>query len=404
MKKTILFAGLMMVAAMFIGCNNEHSPYTSTTKLWPACSVSKDAQGIEKYNWGYIDEKGNFAIPASYAEANEFSCGYASVYVSDKLYYIDEKNNIQNAPEMENVGIVYFLYDYLRYVSSSGLYGMLNKSFEIVIQPAYVGLGVMTDGGLVAFRQSKGDKVGFLNKKGEVVITPLYDYANDFDAGYAVVTMGDSYGVIDKTGEFTYSLQSNKWLQNVGGERIGFYDQDNKKYGLMDGKGNIVVQAIFDEWDGIGFTDADLMAVESNEKWGYIDKNGKIKIAQQFAGALSFCDGKAWVKRTETSNYETIDENGKTLLTLGKNEAPRGMWRQGLCLVAKLSETDYSYEYRYINEKGATVYTWKVSGANVAGGGDDWDAPVKKAFKNGNRMNNIEMMKGTKWAYRTERI
>lgn len=402
MKKSILFAGLMMVAAMFIGCNNDHSPYTSATKLWPAAQVSKDAQGIEKATWGYIDEKGNIVIPANYAEANAFSCGFAAVYVSDKLYYIDEKNNIQNAPEMENVGIIYFLYDYLRYVSPSNLYGMLNNKFEIVIQPAYVGLGVMSDGGLVAFRQSAGDKVGYLNKSGEVVITPLYDYGETFDAGYAVVEMGDSYGVINKAGDFTISLQS-KPLMNVGGERIGFYDKDNKKYGLMDGKGNIIVQAIYDDWDAIGFTDADLMAVESNEKWGYIDKNGKTRIAMQFAGAGSFCDGKAWVMRTETSNAETIDENGKTLLTLGKNERPAGMWRQGLCLVVKLNETDYSYEYRYINEKGATVYTWKFSGANAAGGGD-WDAPAKKAIKNGNRINNIELMKGSKWAYRTERI
>ena len=99
---------------------------------------------------------------------------------------------------MENVGIIYFLYDYLRYVSPSNLYGMLNNKFEIVIQPAYVGLGVMSDGGLVAFRQSAGDKVGYLNKSGEVVITPLYDYGETFDAGYAVVEMGDSYGVITK--------------------------------------------------------------------------------------------------------------------------------------------------------------------------------------------------------------
>ena len=73
MKKSILFAGLLMVSALFIGCNNDHSPETSSTKLWPAAMVSKDAQGIPTSKWGYIDAKGNFAIPASYMEAYDFS-------------------------------------------------------------------------------------------------------------------------------------------------------------------------------------------------------------------------------------------------------------------------------------------------------------------------------------------
>ena len=399
MKKSILFAGLMMVAAMFIGCNKDHSPYTSTTKLWYACNVSKDAQGIEKYYWGYIDEKGNFAIPATYLDAFDFSCGYALVRVSDKsIYFIDEKNNIQNAPDFDRVGN-WFYYDHVYYMTSSNLWGMLNKNFEIVIQPAYVALGNMSSDGLVAFKQSADGKYGYLNAKGDVVISPMYDYAFTFDQGYAVVRMGENYGVINKSGEFTIGLQSSKWLSNAGGERIGFQDAESKKVGLMDCKGNIIVQAIYDDWDGIGFTDADLMAVGSNDKYGYIDKNGKMIIAQQFYGAGSFCDGKAWVSRTEDSNAETIDESGKTLLTLGKGEYPVTPWRQGLSLVAKNDAG--KVEYKYINEKGAIVYSWTVNSANwAAGGDDDYYAPARKALKKDNRINNIEMMKATKWGNR----
>ena len=401
MKKSILFAGLLMVSALFIGCNNDHSPQTSTTKLWRACSVSKDSQGIEKYYYGYIDEKGNFAIPATYQEAEDFSCGYALVRVSESsIYFVDEKNNIQNAPDFDRVAN-FFYYDHVRYMTSSSLWGMLNKNFEIVIQPAYVQLGSMSGDGLVAAKQTADGKWGYLDKNGETKIAPMYDFAYTFDQGYAVVVMGDNMGVINKSGEFTVGLQSTKYLSNVGGERIGFQDAQSRKVGLMDCKGNIITQAIYDGWDGIGFTDGALMAVSANDKWGYIDKNGKVKIALQFAAASSFCDGKAWIARTEDANYETIDENGKTLLTLAKGEHPNSIWRQGLCLVVKEDAT--KAEYKYINEKGAIVYSWTINNANYSGGNaDDWGAPAKKTVKNGKRVDFKEMMKATKWGFRLE--
>ena len=399
MKKSILFAGLLMVSAMFIGCNNDHSPETSTTKLWPAATISKDAAGIEKATWGYIDEKGQFAIQPAYTEANDFSCGYALVRVDTKAYFIDTKNNIQNMPESEWMG-TYFYFDHVRYMPST-LWGMLNNKFETVLQPAYYRLGEMSGDGLVAYKQNKDGKYGYINKSGDVKINPMYDEADAFDAGYAVVMMGNSFGVINKSGEFTISLRETA-MSNLGGERIGFYDKDNKKGGMMDAKGNIIVQAIYDAWNGIGFTDGDLMAVKSGDKWGFLDKNGKLKIATQYNYAMPFADDKAWVQRAEGSNWETIDVNGKTLITLGKNEMPNGAWRQGLCLVNKFNEEDYSEEYRYINEKGNTVYSWKVSGANnknYNGGDDDEYYAPKKAAKRG--MPDVNrMMKATKWGYR----
>ena len=367
----------------------DYSPETSTTRLWPAATISKNSEGYDKASMGYIDEKGNFAIPSSYQEAYSFSCGYALVRVSEKsIYFIDEKNNIQNAPDFQRAGR-YFYYDYVRYMTSSELWGMLNKNFEIVIQPAYVALGNMSSDGLVAFKQSADGKYGYLNAKGDVVISPMYDYAYTFDQGYAVVRMGENYGVINKSGEFTVGLQSSKNLYNLGAERIGFKDATSGKFGMMDAKGNIIVQAIYDDGDGIGFTDGDLMVVYSNDKAGYMDKNGKMKIAQQFYRAEPFADGKAWVKRTEESNYEVIDESGKSLLTLGKGEVPAELWRQGLCLVYKYDEN--GYEYKYINEKGSIVYSWKLTGVNYA--------PAKKA--NG-KLDFKEMIKATKWGYRIE--
>lgn len=382
MKKSILFAGLMMVAAMFIGCNKDHSPETSTSKLWPAATVSKNADGIEVEKWGYIDQKGNFVINAAYQEANEFSCGLALVRVSaSSLFFIDEKNNMQSAPDFRAI-YPYFYWDHVRYFTSSGLAGLLNKNFEIVIQPAYNGLGFMTGDGLIAFRQNAGDKCGYLDEKGEVAIPASYDYAYDFLDGYAVVVMGTSMGVINKKGEFTLSLQ-DKGIANQGAERIGFQDPDSRKYGLMDVNGKVIVQAIYDNYSTYGFTDSEYMAVCIDGKWGYIDKNGKQLLALQYNYAFPFMDGKAWIQRAEGSAIEFIDEKGKTLITLGADEVPEGTFRQGLCLIEKYNETDRTVVMKYINEKGATVYQWTVPNTNsyYYGGGEDYAPSAERGDK-----------------------
>ena len=395
-----------MVAAMFIGCNNDHSPETSSTKLWPAAMVSTDAQGVQTAKWGYIDEKGNFAIATSYDEANEFSCGFACVRVSGgKLFFIDTKGNMQSAPDFLRV-YTFFYYDHVTYITSSYLYGMLNKNFEIAIQPAYKYLGVMSDAGLVAYTQD-GDKFGYLDKNGEIAISATYDFANTFDAGYAVVQMGTTYGIIDKGGNFTISLQ-DKRLGNLGGERIGFMDPTTYKFGMMDAKGHIIVQAMYDDYSTYGFTDVDLMAVGQDKKWGYMDKNGKVVIGVQFAYATPFLNGFAFIARTETSAWECIDEKGKTVFTLAKDEAPAGLFINGLCLVEK-EETD-GISYKYVNEKGATIYTWKYSGRVYAGGGnaggggelggDEDYAPARRAVNASHRLDVDKLMEGTPYGYR----
>ncbi len=390
MKKTILFAGLLLVAAMFVGCTSDNSPMSSTTKLWPAAQVSRNADGIEKESWGYIDAKGQFQIQPSYEQAFNFSCGYALVRVSGgRAFFIDEKNQMPSMPESERIG-TYFYYDHVRYQTSSYLWGILNKNFETVIQPAYNDLGDVTDAGLVYFRRSQGDKYGYLNLNGEVVIPANFDAAYDFEAGYAVVEMGSSQGIIDKKGNYAVSLQNRYFLQNLGAERFGIWDKENNKLGMMDAKGNIIVQPMYEYSSGYGFTDADLIAVaQDKDHWGYMDKNGKVVIPMQFVDATPFLNGFAFIARSDDAAYECIDEKGKTIFTLAKDEVPMNAFRQGLCLIEKYEADGISD--KYIDEKGNTVYSWKYTNGN-------FPAPAKNAASK--KIDIDKYMEGTKYGYR----
>ena len=61
--------------------------------------------------------------------------------------------------------------------------------------------------------------------------------------------------------------------------------KQNNKYGYIDKTGKIVIQPQFDEANA--FYEG-LASVEKNKKWGYIDKTGKIVIQPQFDLAGNF--------------------------------------------------------------------------------------------------------------------
>ncbi len=369
MKKSILFAGLLMVSALFIGCSNDGTPTTSKTKLWPAAVVSSSSNTrMQTIKWGFIDEKGSMVVPATYDAAYDFSCGFAKLVSFNaagepSYFFINEKQEMQTIPTNDELGN-YFYYNFLTYKSGT-LYGMFNNKFETAIQPAYRDLGEMSENGLVWFKQE--DKYGYLNENGEPAIPVQYDDAFNFVDGVAVVKMGTNYGAIDKGGNQSVNYQANP-LMSIGEDRLGFQDAQTGKFGMRETKGDkIIAQAMYDGYSPYGFTDEGLIAVKQGEKWGYIDKNRKDVLPAQFYEASPFFGGMAWIKRAEDANYEAINSKGTTLITLAKNEVPITFFRAGLCLVrvnleASATSPVSGFEYKYIDEKGHAVYSWKWEG------------------------------------------
>jgi hypothetical protein len=164
--------------------------------------------------YGYINEKGAEVIPCIYENACNFSDGLACVKAGGKCGFIDKRGKTA----------IPFVLDH-----------DLRKSE-----------------GMVRFREN--GKYGYFNIKGDVAVPPLYDVANDFKEGLALVGIHTKdypprykYGFIDVTGEtaipFTYE-----------------YD-----YGMY---------AYYRQPD-VGDFHGGIARVKSNGKWGYINKGGE---------------------------------------------------------------------------------------------------------------------------------
>ena len=84
----------------------------------------------------------------------------------------------------------------------------------------------------------------------------------------------------------------------------------SNKYGYIDKTGKIVIEPQFDAAES--FSDG-LAAVKINNKWGYIDKNGKIIIKPQFDKVGPFIEDMAIISFNEKMGESYIDKSGKII-------------------------------------------------------------------------------------------
>ena len=96
-----------------------------------------------------------------------------------------------------------------------------------------------------------------------------------------------------------------------------------EKWGFIDKTGKLAIPLQFDWAAGPwvtgtwGFSDG-LAPVQQGKKWGFIDKNGKMVIPPRYNGALKFSEGLAAVllgeEDAETEPWGFIDKTGKMVI------------------------------------------------------------------------------------------
>lgn len=392
MKKSFFFAALMMVAAMFTACNSGSDPLNDSTKLWPAC----DAKGER---WGYMDASGVLTITPMYDHTSYFCCGYGRAVVGSNYFFLDKNGKTsQGTLDLSEYCDEFFYNNCLRY-RVNGLYGMLDNSFNPIIQPLFGDLGTMTKDGLVLARMhdsnpydDNDEKFGYVNSKGEFVINPTFEYASDFVDGVAAVSVGEKWGAINTKGEYAFTATYDR-LRSLGEGLLAFVSDKNAAkvvYGIIDTKGTVIVP---EQYDNVkGFADNALCPVCKDDKWGYIDNKGALKIGCNFYQAAPFYDGYAWILRTEDSKYELIGTDGSSVLTLGEKEVPVSVFEHGfhngLCRI-KVSG-DKSDTYKYIDSKGTTVYSWTI----------EYNYPAPARVMGERKMNIAEMFAATPYGPR----
>ena len=142
------------------------------------------------------------------------------------------------------------------------------------------------------------------------------------------------------------ATNSSKWESNLDySEGLAAVKDDNDKFGYIDKTGRLVIPG---QWDVVGcFMEGLAPVMGDNGKFGYIDKTGRLVIPYKWNAAEFFSEGLAKVQDAN-DKWGFIDKTGRLVIPC-KWEWP-GDFREGLARVQEDND-----KYGFIDKTGRVV-------------------------------------------------
>ena len=317
--------------------------------------------------YGFVNDKGEFVIEATYDEVDSFSNGIALV-------------------------------------KKGGKYGFINESGKYVIQPKYTSIGMYDSLNLCKVRIGgtydkngvlKGAKFGFIDKNAHEIVKPKYDVTGEFDKnGICWIGIGGKFGYVSSSGKELTKIEYSDIGKSFhdGYSWVAKGGKGKEKYGFIDIKGHSVIPVKYDavqdafhngmvgvklgklygyvsssgketpiKYIYVGKFENDLGLVVTNPskdlpKYGYISADGKEIIPPSFDDALvTFNEERSAVKKD--GKWAIVNSEGK-LLT-GFDFGTVKEFQNGLAPVSEVIANESIGFWGLINKDGNFVVPYK---------------------------------------------
>jgi hypothetical protein len=175
------------------------------------CKVNAKTKS-ENPTWYFIDVNFKEVKSITRYVVPHFSNGYTFVYTGNGVDYeiLDKNFAVAGKIKFRGIDSVFYASDELYAFKDSVLkkWGYKNIKGETIIQPQFERGGRFVNGLLVV---EKNGKYGFVDKTGKWVVEPIYDDVNPFyEDGFARAKKDGKYGLIDKTGKVWLEIQHNR--------------------------------------------------------------------------------------------------------------------------------------------------------------------------------------------------
>jgi hypothetical protein len=326
--------------------------------------------------FGFIDTLGHWVIKPMYDDALPFSEGFSAVCKNDSCFYInkegsrntgfyyDETESYRNGLAIVKKGNAYYLInrpgqliskgyqdinapsDNLYVCKLNNVYGAINAKGEIIIPFMYNKLGNFKNGyayymssqyGLVDIHNialaaswdwisdvdtnkiaivKKENKFGLMHVNGAMELDPAFDYIGVCTNGIYLVVKNNLYGF--------YNANEHCYITAIEYDYDSAYETDyytNGKYfklieddevALVDANGRYSIN--FGTYSNLFFAKNDIIRIQKNNKYGFVDRKLKPVTPVEFDRATDFENGLALV--TKGFNSSLIDKTGKVIFTL----------------------------------------------------------------------------------------
>ncbi len=319
------------VGMMTWTCESDGSPSEKEeiTTLIPLVEEFDESE----QKWGFIDQNGAIKIQGDYDELGNFSEGLASFRKKSKWGYL----NLQGSEVIPNQYYNAFAFhNGLAKVSNfERKYGMIDSEGKVIIPIEYDGIRNFKEELCAVLKDGKWT---YINAQNETVIKGEFDAAKDFNNGKAIVKLGKTYHLINKSGK-KISKDFNK-ITALSNEH--FKVKSNKKYGILNPSGQMLIQPTYkrislsngqvvavkqeDEYsllalpetkiptptnDNIEYLDEDRWAYEVNGKVGLLDNDGQVIMQPKYSIITPFKDGFASYQSGRLWGF--LDRDGEIL-------------------------------------------------------------------------------------------
>lgn len=225
-----------------------------------------------------ISEQGKFGA---------FSHNLAPVSLPNELYFIDKKGN----KVVEGLTKSFMSNDGYRVVQRGNSFGAIDSTGTVVIPIEYTNALTFVNDGRLAVQ--KGNEWFFVNTKGEPV-SDKYDRIGSFRYGYASVCRDKKWGVIDLQNQVIVPLE---WegVATVKDPHYVWVKKDNLLY-LYDGIEKRI--RLEKGYENASVFEDDMAYVMIDKKWGIIDTNGNILVPCVFEKESNMVYAKEYMLET----------------------------------------------------------------------------------------------------------
>lgn len=273
----------------------------------------------------------------------------------------------------------------------------------------------------------KKGKVGFADSDGNVVIKCVYESATPFNDGVAIVSKGGKSGLIDTSGKVVLPLQYkqiSKWNEQL------YLVNKGKIVGLADHSGKLVLPAVYSFISkpncynkaliakGGKATAQDKKTYMANAKYGIIDERGNVLVQPKFKGLYEFANDGANVTTYHEGKYllysyhHTTDtlvtdckylgfsQNGLSIYNAGvMDETGNQLLKAGLYSIVMAPKGDM-VRY-YITKKNETVCGYHNLATNKAVKINTHKGAVKDLtfWTHGDFNGDIAPVNGSSWSF-----
>ncbi len=263
-------------------------------------------------NWGFINRKNEVVVPFRYLEVSFFCEGFASVRVGNHWGLINEKGVEIIPPEYDAVSFMNS--DNRVIVSKQNKYGVVESSGRIFLPCEYDSIQYGRGDGY--YEVTRNGKKEYISKTGEIIKIPTYDKKGfSIGSSYYCVCKNGLWGVAYDCGIEVIPCVYSRPLGWIG---LGTEEHDelipacmNDKWGFIDLSGAIRIPFKYDEakQGSSGF-----FPVKINGQWGVLNYNGDLVIQPIFDSVSTFGSGFCVVQKD--SKKGLIDEKGRLIIPI----------------------------------------------------------------------------------------